>query len=108
MKGEAYKAYYIANRERILATNKARSAERRAKLREEAQTDESVREMLRASGRNVYLATKANKNIRAYKAFLEQCSPDHPLQNPPDTVLKAVSRLTKKGFEKYMEALSGA
>lgn len=48
-KGEAYKAYYEANKERILEANKERAKEKRIQLREATEEEkEKVREKQRA------------------------------------------------------------
>jgi hypothetical protein len=48
-KGEAYKTYYEANKERILAANKERAKEKRLQLREATEEEkEAVREKQRA------------------------------------------------------------
>ena len=48
-KGDAYKAYYEANKERILEANKERAKEKRIQLREASEEEkEKVREKQRA------------------------------------------------------------
>lgn len=66
-KGEKYRAYYAANRERILEANRERAAQRRAELRG---ADEETKEVLREAERE-----KRNK-IRSthYRASFEELS----------------------------------
>jgi hypothetical protein len=56
-KGDAYKAYYEANRERILEANKERAKEKRIQLREASEEEkEKVREKQRAKTERLRVA----------------------------------------------------
>lgn len=56
-KGDAYKAYYEANKERILEANKERAKEKRIQLREASEEEkEKVREKQRAKTERLRVA----------------------------------------------------
>ncbi len=69
-KGDAYKAYYEANKERILEANKERAKEKREKLREAPEEEkEKVREKQRAK--------TERRRLAHYTAALEELATLH-------------------------------
>ena len=70
MKGEAYRAYYEANKERILTANKERAKERREKLQNLSRED---KEKLREKHR----ATLEKRRLTYYKVALDELGTLH-------------------------------
>ena len=95
-KGEAYKAYYEANKERILEANKERAKEKRLQLREASEEErEKVREKQRAK----------TERLRAahYTAALEELAVLHK-DNEYGSIFKTLTKsqlgeLTPSMFE---------
>ena len=95
-KGDAYKAYYEANKERILEANKERAREKREKLREAPEEEkEKVREKQRAKTERLRVAH--------YKVALDELATLHK-ENEFGSVFKTLAKtqlgnLTPSMFE---------
>ena len=95
-KGDAYKAYYEANKERILEANKERAREKREKLREAPEEEkEKVREKQRAKTERLRVAH--------YKVALDELATLHK-DNEFGSIFKTLTKtplgnLTPSMFE---------
>lgn len=86
MKAEQYRAYYLANREKILAANRAKAAERRKRLKE---ADDTVKEIHR-----IKLREKENKRrIVTYKTIFEELARIIGEDNEWSIVYKMIANL---------------
>ena len=92
-KGEAYRAYYVANRERILETNKTRAREKRQEATEEQQREK------REKDRTAYHERKAKQIKEAFLTRVGEVEGDWKIVYQKLATLHNLGDISKKHFE---------
>jgi hypothetical protein len=92
-KGEAYRAYYVANRDRILETNKTRAREKR-----QGATEEQQRER-REKDRIAYHERKAKQIKDAFLTRMGEVEGDWKIVYQKLSELQNLADISKKQFD---------
>jgi len=92
-KGEAYRAYYVANRERILETNKTRAREKRQEATEEQQRE------TREKDRTAYHERKAKQIKEAFLTRAKEVGSEWKVVYEKLSTLQNLATISKKQFD---------
>jgi hypothetical protein len=92
-KGEAYRAYYVANRERILETNKTRAREKRQEATEEQQRE------TREKDRTAYHERKAKQIKEAFLTRAKEVGSEWKGVYEKLATLQNLATISKKQFD---------
>lgn len=92
-KGEAYRAYYVANRERILETNKTRAREKRQEATEEQQRER------REKDRTAYHERKAKQIKEAFLTRAREVDSEWKVVYEKLATLQNLATISKKQFD---------
>lgn len=92
-KGEAYRAYYMANRERILETNKTRAREKRQEATEEQQRER------REKDRTAYYERKAKQIKEAFLTRAKEVDSEWKVVYEKLATLQNLATISKKQFD---------
>jgi hypothetical protein len=92
-KGEAYRAYYVANRDRILETNKTRAREKRQEATEEEQ------QQRREKDRLAYHERKAKQIKEAFLTRVREVEGDWKIVYQKLAELQNLAHISKKQFD---------